>query len=196
MWADLPRGLPCGGVGTVADEVDVIVLGGGAVGENAASRAQQGGLTVTMVEAELVGGECSYWACMPSKALIRSSQAVHAAQRVGGASAELAPAQVLERRNSFTSGWDDASQVEWAEGAGITVVRGHARLDGPRRVRVEPCGDSGEEQVLTARVAVVVATGSVPTEPPIDGLDTARHWGSREATSAQEVPGRDRKSVV
>ncbi|GAB2915654.1 NAD(P)/FAD-dependent oxidoreductase [Rhodococcus aerolatus] len=181
-------------------DFDVIVLGGGPVGENAASRAQQGGLTVAMVESELVGGECSYWACMPSKALIRTSQAVAAARRVQGATAELDAEAVLARRTSFTSGWDDSSQVEWAEGAGITVVRGHGRLDGPRRVVVQGAGgddtgdaagtDGSADTVLTARVAVVIATGSVPTEPPIDGLDSARHWGSREATSAREVPRR------
>lgn len=171
------------------EEADVIVVGGGPVGENAASRAHDGGLSVVMVESELVGGECSYWACMPSKALIRSSQAVAAANRLQGASAELDADGVLARRTSFTSGWDDASQVEWAEGAGITVVRGHGRLDGPRRVVVSGV-DGAEDTVLTARVAVVVATGSTPTEPPIDGLDSTRHWGSREATSARAVPSR------
>jgi dihydrolipoamide dehydrogenase len=167
---------------------DVVVLGGGPVGENAAQRAVDGGLTVTMVEAELVGGECSYWACMPSKALIRTGQAVAAVRRLPGTTATYDPAAVLARRDSFTSGWDDAGQVSWAEGAGITVLRGHGRLDGERRVVVDT-GD-GATTELRARVAVVVATGSVPREPSLPGLDRTRHWGSREATSAKEVPGR------
>lgn len=168
--------------------VDVVVLGGGPVGENAASRAVAGGLSVTVVEAELLGGECSYWACMPSKALIRTPQAVAAVRRLPGTTATFDPAAVLARRDSFTSGWDDSGQVEWAEGAGITVLRGHARLDGVRRVVVDT-GD-GATTVLEPRVAVVVATGSVPREPSIPGLAGTRHWGSREATSAEAVPGR------
>ncbi len=164
-------------------EFDVVVIGGGAVGENAAAYAVQAGLTAAIVESELLGGECSYWACMPSKALLRTGHAVAALRRLPGTTAESDPAAVLRRRDSFTHGWDDTSQVEWAEGAGITVLRGHGRITGERTV------DVGGTAV-TARHAVVVCTGSVPVTPPVPGLDTVRTWGSRDATSAKEVPPR------
>ncbi len=168
----------------MSDTFEVIVVGGGAVGENAAARAVAGGLRVAMVEAELIGGECSYWACMPSKALLRTPQAVRAATRLDGVSASFDPTAVLARRNSFTSDWDDASQQKWAEGAGITVLRGHTRLTGVKQLRM----DDGTQ--LTATQAVVLATGSVPKEPPIDGLAEVTHWSSREATSTQAIPAR------
>lgn len=170
---------------------DVVVIGGGAVGENVADRAGRTGLSVVLVESELVGGECSYWACMPSKALLRSGAALAAARAVPGAAqavtGPLDRAAVLARRDSFASGWDDHGQVEWLEGAGIALVRGRARIDGPRRVRVTP--DDGPSVLLHARHAVVVATGSEATVPPVDGLAEASPWTSREATSADDVPG-------
>ncbi|MFJ6674276.1 dihydrolipoyl dehydrogenase family protein [Actinosynnema sp. NPDC091369] len=161
----------------------MIVIGGGPVGENAAARTAAGGLRTALVEAERVGGECSYWACMPSKALLRPGHALAAARRVPGVpvGARLDPVEVLKRRNSFTSDWDDAGQVEWAEGAGLTVVRGRGRLVGERRVDVDG-------RVLTATKAVVVCTGSVPRIPSLPGLADVAYWTSREATSAQEVP--------
>ncbi|MFD0205717.1 dihydrolipoyl dehydrogenase family protein [Saccharothrix carnea] len=161
----------------------MIVIGGGPVGENAAARTAAGGLRTVLVEAERVGGECSYWACMPSKALLRPGHALAAARRVPGVpvGARLDPVEVLKRRNSFTSDWDDAGQVEWAEGAGLTVVRGRGRLVGERRVDVDG-------RVLTATKAVVVCTGSVPRIPSLPGLSDVPYWTSREATSAQEVP--------
>ncbi|HXV92400.1 MAG TPA: NAD(P)/FAD-dependent oxidoreductase [Pseudonocardia sp.] len=168
-------------------EFDVVVLGGGAVGENAADYAARAGLTAAIVEPELLGGECSYWACMPSKALLRTGHAVAAARRLPGVSAEFDPAAVLARRSEFTHDWDDAGQVEWAEGAGLTLVRGSGRITGERTVVVE--GPDGEEP-LRARHAVVVCTGSVPVRPPVPGLDTVRTWTSRDATSAREVPRR------
>ena len=120
-------------------DFDLIVIGAGAVGENVADRAVQGGLTVALVEAELVGGECSYWACMPSKALLRAGAVTRAAAAVGGAGAigAIDPSAAFARRDRITHEWNDASQVEWAQGAGIEVIRGHARLDGERRVLVE-----------------------------------------------------------
>ncbi|GAA1609451.1 NAD(P)/FAD-dependent oxidoreductase [Kribbella sancticallisti] len=169
-------------------EYDVIVLGAGAVGENVADRAVQGGLTAVIVESELVGGECSYWACMPSKALLRSASALRAARQVPGAAqavtGDLDVEAVLERRNSFTSNWSDDGQVKWLKSAGIALVRGHGRITGPKQVTVS--GDS--ETVLTARHAVVVSTGSDPLIPDIPGLRAADPWGSREATSAKSVP--------
>lgn len=170
---------------------DVVVIGGGAVGENVADRAGRTGLSVVLVESELVGGECSYWACMPSKALLRPGAALAAARAVPGAAqavtGPLDRGAVLARRNSFASHWDDHGQVEWLQGAGISLVRGHARIDGPRQVRVTP-GD-GPPVLLHARHAVVVATGSEATVPPVDGLAEASPWTSREATSADDVPG-------
>jgi dihydrolipoamide dehydrogenase len=172
------------------DTWDLIVIGAGAVGENVADYATKGGLRTVIVEAELVGGECSYWACMPSKALLRPSSVLNAARRVAGASAaitgDLDVAAVLERRTGFTSAWDDSSQVAWLDSAGIDLVRGRGRLVGPRVVDVtEP---DGTVRRLTATHAVAVCTGSTPTFPPIEGLEEAKPWTSREATSMTEVP--------
>lgn len=171
-------------------EYDLIVLGGGAVGENVADRAVQGGLTAVVVEAELVGGECSYWACMPSKALLRSAQVLRSARHMPGAAeaitGELNVDAVLARRNAFTSNWDDAGQVGWLESAGIDLVRGHGRISGTKEVTVT--ADDGTVTVLTARHAVAVTTGSDAVIPPIEGLAEARPWTSREATSIKSVP--------
>ena len=169
---------------------DVIVLGGGPVGENIADRAVRGGLTAVLVEHELVGGECSYWACMPSKALLRSGQARRAAGAVPGAAEAvrrgLDVRAVLARRDAFASHWSDEGQVQWLAGADISLVRGHARITGVREVTVT--APDGAERLLSARHAVAVATGSDALVPAIDGLRDADPWTSREATSAQEVP--------
>ncbi|RKS80198.1 dihydrolipoamide dehydrogenase [Motilibacter peucedani] len=171
------------------DTFDVVVVGAGPAGENAAARAVRGGLTAALVEHELVGGECSYWACMPSKALLRDPEALAAARRLPGAAAaatgELDVAAVLARRDSFASDWKDDGQVSWAEGAGISVVRGKGALEGERTVRVE--GAEGT-RTLHARHAVVLATGSTAVVPPVPGLREASPWTSREGTSAKEVP--------
>lgn len=172
------------------DEYDLIVLGGGPVGENVADRAVQGGLTAIIVESELVGGECSYWACMPSKALLRSAQALRAAQHVAGASqavtGKLDVRAVFDRRDSFTSNWSDDGQVQWLDSAGIDLARGHGRLTGEREVTVTDA--DGGERVLRARHAVAISIGSDAVIPPIDGLREAAPWTSREATSVEELP--------
>src|ERR1700693_2426258 len=119
---------------------DVVVLGAGPVGQNAADRARAAGLSAARVERELVGGECSYWACVPSKALLRPVIAVSDARRVDGAreavSGPISSAGVFGRRNRYVSDWDDSGQADWVSGIGATLVRGHGRLDGPRRVAV------------------------------------------------------------
>ena len=172
------------------DEYDLIVLGGGPVGENVADRAVQNGLTAIIVESELVGGECSYWACMPSKALLRPAQALRAAQKVKG-SAEAVTGRldvraVFDRRDSFTSNWSDDGQVKWLDSAGIDLARGHGRLTGEREVTVTDA--DGGTRVLHARHAVAISTGSDAVIPPIEGLQESAPWTSREATSAEELP--------
>jgi dihydrolipoamide dehydrogenase len=173
-------------------EFDVIVIGAGAAGENAADRAVRGGLTAVLVEAELVGGECSYWACMPSKALLRPGTALHGAQTVPGAeeavTRTLDAAAVLKRRDYFTANWQDDSQATWVEDAGIELIRGHGWITAPRAVEV--AGLDGNSYRLTARHAVVLATGATPNRPPIQGLADLQVWGTREATSAKEIPDR------
>ncbi len=174
------------------NEYDLIVIGAGAVGENVADRAVQGGLTVALIESELVGGECSYWACMPSKALLRSAAALRAAQRVGGAAQAVTGAvdvaAVLARRDSFTSNWSDAGQEKWVAGAGIDLIRGHARFTAARTVTVT--APDGSITTYNAAHAVVVSTGSSALLPDLPGLVAAQPWTSREATSSQEIPPR------
>ncbi|MHC6594430.1 dihydrolipoyl dehydrogenase family protein [Arthrobacter sp. C152] len=176
----------------VEREFDVVVIGAGAAGENVADRVVQGGLSAVLVEAELVGGECSYWACMPSKALLRPGTALHGAQTSPGAkeavTRTLDAAAVLQRRNYFTANWQDDGQVDWVRDTGIELVRGHGWLTGAKAVEV--AGTDGTQHRLRARHAVVLATGSAPTTPPIDGIQDVEVWGTREATSAGEVPER------
>ncbi|MGW1799544.1 dihydrolipoyl dehydrogenase family protein [Streptomyces sp. NPDC001984] len=171
---------------------DVVVLGAGPVGENVADRTRAAGLTTAVVESELVGGECSYWACMPSKALLRPVIAQADARRLPGLSqavqGPLDAAAVLARRNYFTSNWKDDGQVQWLDGVGADLYRGHGRLAGPRTVTVT--GPDGDLTTLTVRHAVVVATGSRALLPGLPGLADVKPWTSREATSAQSVPGR------
>jgi dihydrolipoamide dehydrogenase len=170
---------------------DVVVVGAGPAGENVADYAHEGGLSVVVVERELVGGECSYWACIPSKAMLRPVQALAAARRLAGAAqavtGPLDAAAVLARRDAFVHGFDDAGQVSWLDGAGIALVRGVGRLAGERRVVV----DTAEGQVqLAALRAVVVCTGSAAALPPVPGLDAASPWTSREVTAMPNVPRR------
>jgi dihydrolipoamide dehydrogenase len=173
-------------------EFDVVVIGAGPVGENVADRAVQGGLTAVIVEGELVGGECSYWACMPTKALLRPGSALRAARRVPGAreafGAPLDVEAALHFRDKATSGWDDAGQVSWLDSAGITLVRGHGRIAGARRVEVT--APDGSVETLVARSAVAVCTGTAAVIPDIPGLSDVSPWTNREAAAVQVVPKR------
>jgi dihydrolipoamide dehydrogenase len=171
-------------------EYDLVVIGAGPVGENVADRAVQGGLSVAIVESELVGGECSYWACMPSKALLRAGSALRAARDVGGAAqaatGQLDIAAALKRRDAIVHEWNDASQVEWLQSAGIDLVRGHGRISGERKVTVTDA--DGGETILVARHAVAVSTGSAALLPDVPGLREAQPWTSRDATGVRDVP--------
>ncbi len=170
-------------------EWDVIVLGGAAAGENAAQYASQfSGLDAVLVEAALLGGECSYWACMPSKALLRPVELVDGARRVRGTTAGLDPAEVLARRDVVVKNLDDTSQIQWALGAGIDVVRGYGRLTGKRTIEVTD--RDGSARTITARHAVVIDTGSTPAIPPVPGLREAQPWTSRDVTNLHEIPAR------
>ncbi|EPH46174.1 putative Dihydrolipoyl dehydrogenase [Streptomyces aurantiacus JA 4570] len=171
---------------------DVVVLGAGPVGENVADRARAAGLSTAIVESELVGGECSYWACMPSKALLRPAVARADARRVPGlrqlAEGPLDAAAVLAHRDYYTSHWKDDGQVGWLDSIGVDLYRGQGRLAGTRQVTVT--GTDGTLRRLTARHAVAVCTGSRAVVPDLPGVADAKPWTSREATSADHVPGR------
>ena len=171
---------------------DVVVIGAGPAGENAADYARQRGLSVTIVEAELVGGECSYWACMPTKALLRPTEALNAARRVPAAAAaitgEIDVAGVLRNRDAFASNWNDDGQVSWLESAGIELVRGHGRLAGEKLVEVTAADGTVTE--LAATHGVVVAVGSAAARPPIDGLAETATWDNRDITEAKTIPDR------
>lgn len=172
---------------------DVIVIGAGPVGQNVADRARAAGLSVAVVERELVGGECSYWACVPSKALLRPVIAVADARRIDGArealTGSLDARKVFARRDRSVSNWDDSGQVDAAvKGIGADLVRGHGRLDGPRRVTVT--APDGDVVALTARQAVAICVGSGAALPDIPGIAEANPWTNRRGTDSSKVPGR------
>jgi hypothetical protein len=166
---------------------DVIVIGAGPAGEALAGRVAAKGHATAIVESHLVGGECSFYACMPSKALLRPAQALAEARRVPGAAeavtADVDVEAVLRRRDEVVHDLDDAEQVPWLDDRGVDLIRGHGRLDGERRVRV---GD----ELYEARQAVVIAVGSGAAVPPIPGLVDVEPWTNREVTTA--APGMER----
>jgi pyruvate/2-oxoglutarate dehydrogenase complex dihydrolipoamide dehydrogenase (E3) component len=169
----------------MADRYDALVIGAGPVGQVCAGELADGGMRVAIVERELVGGECSYWACIPSKTLLRPGEALEAAREAPGAreaitgSLDLGPA--LEWRDFMTSSWDDTGAVEWLDDKGIDLLRGEGRIAGAGQVAV------GSESYEAERI--VIATGSSPVIPPIDGLrDLEGIWTNREATEFKELP--------
>jgi pyruvate/2-oxoglutarate dehydrogenase complex dihydrolipoamide dehydrogenase (E3) component len=175
----------------MADEFDVVVIGAGPPGENAAGRSADHGLSVAIVEERLAGGECSFYGCIPSKTLIRPGDVVAAARRVPGAAEAVTGVidvqAAFAQRDYMTNNWQDAGDLRWFESKGITFVRGHGRLAGPRAVEAEtPEGI----RHLMAQKAVVVACGTIPLVPPIEGLAEAKPWDNRDATAVKELPRR------
>ena len=166
---------------------DIVVIGAGAAGREGADRLAQAGLSVAIVEPELVGGECPFYACIPSKALLRPEEALTEARRIPGAAeaanGELDVPAVLARRDEIIHYLEDSSYLPWLESRGIELVREQGRLDGDRRVR------AGED-TLVATKAVIVATGTGAAMPPIEGLRDAHPWTNRELTTTKVVPAR------
>jgi pyruvate/2-oxoglutarate dehydrogenase complex dihydrolipoamide dehydrogenase (E3) component len=175
----------------MTDEFDVIVIGAGPPGENAAGRSADRGFSVAIVEERLAGGECSYYGCIPSKTLIRPGDVLAAARRVPGA-AEAVTGTIdvqaaFAQRDYMTNNWEDSGDLKWFESKGISFIRGHGRLAGPRAVEVQTAEG---KQRLGANKAVVVACGTIPLVPPIEGLADVKPWDNRDATAVKELPRR------
>jgi dihydrolipoamide dehydrogenase len=175
----------------MTERFDVVVIGAGPAGEAVAGRCADGGLHVAIVERELVGGECSYWGCIPSKTLIRPGDVLAEARRVPGAAAAvrgaLDPAAAFAWRDEMTSRWNDTGQLPWLRDKGITLVRGRGRIVGDRTVQVET---NSEPRQLQASRAVVLAVGTGSAIPAVAGLREANPWDNRAATAAKEPPRR------
>lgn len=175
----------------MSDEFDVVVIGAGPPGENAAGRCVDAGMSAAIVEERLVGGECSFWGCIPSKTLIRPGDVVAAARRVPGA-AEAVTGRIdveaaLAQRDYMTNSWSDETQTPWLDEKGIELVRGHGRLEGERIVAVATTDGT---RTLRAKTAVVLANGTSPLMPPIEGLADVHAWDNRDATEVKEIPAR------
>ncbi|WP_019549023.1 dihydrolipoyl dehydrogenase family protein [Streptomyces sulphureus] len=170
---------------------DVVVIGAGPVGENVADRVVKAGMSAAIVEGELAGGECSYWACIPSKALLRPPAALAAARSVDGARGAVRDRvdtrAALSRRDSFVSDWRDDAQADWIRSSGIELLRGWGELIGEKLLRVS---GEGAPETVAARTAVVLATGSSAVVPPVTGLDEVSPWTNREGTAAGSPPQR------
>jgi pyruvate/2-oxoglutarate dehydrogenase complex dihydrolipoamide dehydrogenase (E3) component len=170
----------------MTERFDAIVIGAGPAGEVCAGVLADGGMKVAIAERELVAGECSYWACIPSKTLLRPGEAAEAARRAPGArealKGKLDTAQALGWRNYMVSDWDDAEQVSWLDSKKIELVRGSGRIETPGRVAVDG-------RVLETE-RIVVATGSDPAIPPVKGLDSVDYWTNRDATGVKDFPDR------
>jgi dihydrolipoamide dehydrogenase len=176
----------------MTEQYDVIVIGAGPAGENVADRVVKGGLSALVFERELVGGECSYWACMPSKALLRPGEALRAVRRTPGARAaatgEIDLKEALSRRDAMISNLDDKWQVKWLDDQNIPYVRGHGRISGEKKVTVTD--KDGAVTEYEATKAVVVATGTTAAIPPIPGLKDVVSWDNRDITTLNDAPGR------
>ena len=184
--------LPIAAEPQLADVIDVVVIGAGPTGENVAARTAAAGLVTVIVEAALIGGECSYSACIPSKVLVRGGVALEAARAVDGArqavTGELDATATFARRTRFTGNDDDTGQLQWLYDAGIALIRGRGRITGTSEVTIER--PDGSVVVVRPRAAVVVCTGTTPAIPAIDGLIDAAPWTNREATHVDHAPRR------